>query len=58
VSPTETAVRQVAAEMVRQWAEKRLRATALSGSNDRIIITRETRELFEQCAEDIEHGIR
>lgn len=51
-------VRKVAAEMVRQWAEKRLVVSPASGGNDRVKMGPAMREMFENCADDIERGIR
>lgn len=50
--------RKVAADLVRQWADKRLVVSTASGGKDRVKIGASTREMFENCADDIERGIR
>ena len=54
------AIRQHAAQMIRDWAERRLLSTGSggpTGQRDRIYLTKSERELFEDCADDIERGL-
>jgi hypothetical protein len=60
--PGEKTPRQIAAELVRAWADRRL-VTFDRGGNpfaqrERLVVTPADRRLLEDCADDIEWGRR
>lgn len=55
----EKTIRQACADLVRQWADRRLIASTkdgLRGARERTILSQRDRELLEDCADDIEMG--
>ena len=60
--PGEKTPRQIAAELVRAWADRRLVIFDKSGhayaQRERLVVTPADRRLFEACADDLERGRR
>jgi len=57
----EKTVRQIAAELVRAWADRRLiifKHGRPYAQRERLVVTPEDRRLLEACADDIEWGRR
>jgi hypothetical protein len=50
------AVRKVCAELIRSWADRR--DGGCYAQQDRVVLTPDQRRLFEECADDIENGVR
>ena len=57
-STQQQTVRKMAAELVRAWADRRMVTFDKHGQvyaqQERLVVTREQRELFEACADDLE----
>jgi hypothetical protein len=60
--PGEKTPRQIAPELVRAWADRRLVISDLDGhryaQRERLVVTAADRQLLEACADDIERGRR
>jgi hypothetical protein len=60
--PGEKTPRQIAADLVRAWADRRLITFGKYGhafaQRERLVVTAADRQLLEACADDIEWGRR